>query len=128
MSPRDDSSHLEAELRRVMARPPAPPRLGLQVMARIRSEARRQPEGPQHVPVSGRLWFRMAWALGAGACIAMLVATFAFPREEQEEFQARAAEMAQVERELVEVLQLAGSQWNRAQASAFPQGQNNEDD
>ena len=127
MSPRDDSSHLEAEIRRVMARPPAPPRLGLQVMARIRAEARRQAEGPQHVPASGRLWFRMAWALGACACIALLVATFAPPRDE-EDLQAQAVEMAQVERELAEVLQLAGSQWNRAQASAFPQGQNNEDD
>ena len=127
MSPRDDSSHLEAELRRVMARPPAPPRLGLQVMARIRAEARRQAEGPQRVPASGRLWFRMAWGLGACACIALLVATFALPREE-EDLQAQAVEMAQVERELAEVLQLAGSQWNRAQASAFPQGQNNEDD
>ena len=127
MSPRDDNSHLEAELRRVMARPPVPPRLGLRVMARIRAEARRQAEGPPHVPASGRLWFRMAWALGACACIALLVISFALPRE-GEEFQAQAVEMAQVERELVEVLQLAGSQWNRAQASAFPLGQDNEDD
>ena len=127
MPPRDDSSHFEAELRRVMARPPAPPGLGLRVMANIRAEARRREERPARVSAFGRLWFRGAIALAGCACVALLVTIFALPRE-ADELRPQAVEMVQVERELVEVLQLAGSQWNRAQASAFPIGQDNQDD
>lgn len=125
MSQWDDSRHLEEELRRVMARAQAPSGLGLRVMARIRDEARRLAADPLPAPSPGKIWFRSGWALAACACVALLVTVFAWPREE-EGFQAHAAEMAEVERELVEVLQLAGSQWNRAQELAFPIGQDNE--
>ena len=127
MSPWDDSRHLEEELRRVMARPQAPAGLGLRVMARIRDEVRRPAADPLRAPSSGKIWFRSGWALGACACVALLVSIFGWPREE-EGLQAHAAEMAEVERELVEVLQLAGSQWNRAQELAFPTGQDEEHD
>ena len=121
----DDSRHLEEELRRGMARAQAPSGLGLRVMARIRDESRRPAAEPLPAPSSGKIWFRSGWALAACACVALLVTVFAWPREE-EGFQAHAAEMAEVERELVEVLQLAGSQWNRAQELAFPIGQDEE--
>ncbi len=127
MSPRDDSSHLEAELRRVMARRPAPPQLGLRVMANIRAEAQRRAEDPRQAARPGKLWFRSGWALAAVACAALLVIVFALPRE-RDEIQSQAMEMAGGERELAEVLHLVGSQWNRAQASAFPLGQDNEHD
>lgn len=127
MSLWDDSRHLEEDLRRVMARSQAPPGLGLRVMARIRDEARRPAANPLPAPFSGKIWFRSGWALAACACVALLVTIFAWPREE-EDLQAQATEMAQVERELVEVLQLAGSQWNRAQELAFPIEQDKEHD
>lgn len=127
MSLWDDSRHLEEELRRVMARSQAPSGLGLRVMARIRDEARRPAEDLLEAASSGKIWFRGGWALAACACVALLVTIFAWPREE-EGLQAQAADMAEVERELVEVLQLAGSQWNRAQELAFPIGQDKEHD
>lgn len=127
MSLWDDSRHLEQELRRVMARSQAPPGLGLRVMARIRDEARRPAEDSLQAASSGKIWFRGGWALAACACVALLVTIFAWPREE-EGLQAQAADMAEVERELVEVLQLAGSEWNRAQELAFPIGQDKEHD
>lgn len=127
MSPRDDSSHLEAELRRVMARRPAPPQLGLRVMAKIRAEARQQAEDPRRAARSGRLWSRSRWALAAFACAALLVLVFALPRE-RDGIQSQPMEMAAGERELAEVLHLVGSQWNRAQASAFPTGQDHQHD
>ena len=127
MSPRDDSSQLEAELRRVMVRRPAPLQLGARVMANIRAEARHQSEDPRQAARSGKLWFRSGWALAAVACAALLVIVFALPRERNEN-QSQAMEMAGGERELAEVLHLVGSQWNRAQASAFPIGQDNEHD
>lgn len=126
MSLSDDSRHLEEELRRVMARSQAPSGLGLRVMARIRDEARRPAEDLLDAASSGKIWFR-GWALAACACVALLVTIFAWPREE-EGLQAQASDMAEVERELVEVLQLAGSQWNRAQELAFPIGQDKEHD
>ena len=127
MSLWDDSRHLEEELRRVMARSQTPSGLGLRVMARIRDEARRPAEDLLPAASSGKIWFRGGWALAACACVALLVTIFAWPREE-EGLQAQAADMAEVERELVEVLQLAGSQWNRAQELAFPIGQDKEHD
>ena len=127
MSLWDDSRHLEEELRRVLARSQAPSGLGLRVMARIRDEVRRPAEDPLQVASSGKTWFRGGWALAACACVALLVAFFASTKEE-EGLQAHAADMAEVERELVEVLQLAGSQWNRAQELAFPVGQDEEHD
>jgi hypothetical protein len=127
MSLWDDSRHLEEELRRVMARSQTPSGLGLRVMARIRDEARRPAEDLLPAASSGKIWFRGGWALAACACVALLVTIFAWPREE-EGFQANAADMAEVERELAEVLQLAGSQWNRAQELAFPIGQDKEHD
>ena len=127
MSLWDDSRHLEQELRRVMARSQAPSGLGLRVMARIRDEARRSAEDSLQAASSGKIWFRGGWALAACACVALLVTIFAWPKEE-EGLQAQAADMAEAERELVEVLQLAGSQWNRAQELAFPIGQDKEHD
>lgn len=127
MSLWDDSRHFEEELRRVMARSQAPSGLGLRVMARIRDEASRPAEDLLSAASSGKIWFRGGWALAACACVALLVTIFAWPREE-EGLQAQAADMAEVERELVEVLQLAGSQWNRAQELAFPIGQDEEND
>ena len=127
MSLWDDSRHLEQELRRVMARSQAPSGLSLRVMARIRDEARRPAGDSLQAASSGKAWFRGGWALAACACVALLVAIFAWPSED-EGLQAQAADMAKVERELVEVLQLAGSQWNRAQELAFPIGQDNEHD
>ena len=127
MSTRDDSSHLEAELRRAMLQRPAPPQLRARVMANIRAEARRQTEDPRQAARSGKLWFRSGWALAAVACAALLVIVFTLPRERIEN-QSPAMEMARGERELAEVLHLVGSQWNRAQASAFPTGQDNEHD
>ncbi len=127
MSLWDDSRHLEEELRRVMARSQTPSGLGLRVMARIRDEASRPAEDLLPAASSGKIWFRGGWALAACACVALLVTIFAWPREE-EGLQAQASDMAEVERELVEVLQLAGSQWNRAQELAFPIGQDKEHD
>lgn len=127
MSLWDDSRHLEQELRRVMARSQAPSGLGLRVMARIRDEARRSAEDSLQAASSGKIWFRGGWALAACACVALLVTIFAWPKEE-EGLQAQAADMAEAERELVEVLQLAGSQWNRAQELAFPPGQDKDHD
>ncbi len=127
MSLWDDSRHLEQELRRVMARSQAPSGLGLRVMARIRDEARRSAEDSLQAASSGKIWFRGGWALAACACVALLVTIFAWPKEE-EGLQAQAADMAEAERELVEVLQLAGSQWNRAQELAFPTGQDKDHD
>ena len=127
MSLWDDSRHLEEELRRVMARSQTPSGLGLRVMARIRDEASRPAEDLLEAASSGKIWFRGGWALAACACVALLVTIFAWPREE-EGLQAQASDMAEVERELVEVLQLAGSQWNRAQELAFPIGQDKEHD
>lgn len=126
MSLWDDSRHLEQELRRVMARSQAPSGLGLRVMARIRDEARQPAADSLRTASSGRIWFRGGWALAACACVALLVTIFAWPKEEG--LQAHATDMAEVERELVEVLQLAGSQWNRAQELAFPIGQDKEHD
>lgn len=126
MSLWDDSRHLEEELRRVMERSQAPSGLGLRVMARIRDEARRPAEDSLEAASSGKIWFRGGWALAACACVALLVTIFAWPKEEG--LQAHAADMAEAERELVEVLQLAGSQWNRAQELAFPIGQDKEHD
>lgn len=127
MSLWDDSRHLEEELRRVMARSRAPSGLGLRVMARIRDEVRRPAADAPPARSAGKIWFRGGWALAACACVALLVTVFAWPRDE-EGLQAHAPELAEVERELVEVLQLAGSQWNRAQELAFPIGQDEEHD
>ena len=127
MSQWDDSRHLEQELRHVMTRSQAPSGLGLRVMAQIRDEARRPAEDPLQRPASGQAWFRGWWALAACACAALLVTIFAWPGK-KDGLQGHAAEMADVERELVEVLQMAGSQWNRAQELAFPLVQDEEHD
>ena len=127
MSPRDDSSQVEAGLRRVMERSPAPPDLGGRVMAAVRAEARRQQEAPERSALPLKLWPPRPWALAACACAALLALALGLPRA-RVEVQPQAVELAAAERELAEVLLLAGSEWNRAQAAAFPLEQEGDHD
>lgn len=112
----DDSGPLEAELRLTLRRRPAPFGLSAQVMERVRAEPER-PAAALRKLCARWLQFRMAWpALAAGA--ALVLVAVAVPLWQRHRA-ARGAAPPVAERELAEVLQLAGQSWNRAQAAAF---------
>lgn len=127
MRQRNDSDLLELELGRGLTRRAAPVGLHDRIMERIRSEpvlsgtVRR----PNRVP--NRLPFRSSWAL-ATACgvTGIVLALSAWVWQENHEAERLAFRGA--ERELAEVLQLAGSKWNQAQEAAFAPRQGSTND
>ncbi len=114
-----DDPGLERELRRLLARARPPAGFRARVMRRIRDE------GEDRAPRKFGLWWlqlallrRGALALAVCACCVLLLAVLAIPDpSDHRASEDRAATVA--ERELAEVLQLAGSQWVRAQNVAF---------
>ena len=119
MRSQPDSDRLASELRRVLVRPQLPDGLTARVMSEIRREGSPRPA------VSKRRWTfsgRFAWAgwalagCAAGAFVLFAVAT----PEWREGRRAEQPAMVGHERQLAEVLHLAGSKWNQAQRAAFP--------
>ncbi len=127
MRQRNDSHPLELELGRSLTRRSAPPGLTDRVMARIRSEPVASGAAPRLRRASNGLPFRWSWALTTSCGVAGLVlALSTWIWHENREAERIAFQSA--ERELAEVLQLTGSNWNRAQEAAFAprQGSNND--
>ncbi len=83
-------------------------------MAQIHREADR----PARLRSAPRRSFRLAWALAGCACAGVLLVVLVAPDETQD-LKAEAIAMQEAERELAEVLHLAGSKWVRAQEAAF---------
>ena len=127
MRQRNDSHRLELELGRGLTRRAAPAGLHDRVMERIRSEPVSSGTVPRPNRALDGLPFRSSWAL-ATACgvTAIVLALSAWIWQENREAERLAFQSA--ERELAEVLQLAGSKWNQAQEAAFAPRQESTND
>lgn len=115
----DDDNYLDAALRQSLARHSAPSSLKPKVLSQIRREMGRESQRADRGLVQWRLPFRMRWAIGtcaATAAVALIWANLPL-REEPQAPPAVAMESAELQ--LAEVLQLAGSKWNRAQEIAL---------
>lgn len=125
----DVNSQLEAQLRRSLTRRAAPSGFSDGIMRGIRAEASRDPQVERPAPNLGLPGFRMSFprVLAACACAATVVVALAFPGW-QTRRQAESVAMQTAERELAEVLQLAGIGWVRAQEAAFSPLQEKDDD
>ena len=125
----DKSSQLEPQLRRSLTRRAAPSGFTDGVMQRIRAEASRDPQAVRPARSLGLTGFRMSFprAVAACACAAAVVLALAFPGW-QSRRQAESVAMQAAERELAEVLQLAGVGWVRAQEAAFSPLQDKDND
>ncbi len=119
MSRQHADSGLERDLRRLLRRTPPPAGFRSRLMRRIAAAAEagsrkgaRTP--PFRLPTASRRVWAFAGLAFACALLAVLAGTGTGPTgNSRETVEARA------ERELAEVLQLAGSQWLRAQQAAF---------
>ena len=115
----DDDNYLDAALRQTLARHSAPSSLKPRVLSQIRREIGRESRRTARNLVAWRFPFRMHWAIGtcaATAAVALIWATL--PLREEPPIPPAVA-MESVELQLAEVLQLAGSKWNRAQEIAL---------
>ena len=115
------SSQVEVALRRTLVRQPPPADMTERIMAGIREDSIRARSGDARYRWIPRPSFRMAWAIAGCACAAAWLFTADLP------FRAvnRNAEqivLQGVERDLVEVLHLAGNKWNQATEAAFSPG------
>ena len=118
MRQQDDSAYVGAALRHSFARHPAPCGLATRVMAAVRSsgdDAVRPPARRRYLP---RWTLRSNWALASGAVAAALLLSLAGASWQARRSASRLA-MEGAERELAEVLHLAGRNWNRAQEAAL---------
>ncbi len=125
MRSQQDSSLVESVLRRSLVRRPAPVGFTDRVMAAIREERRPRPLKRNLAWFFPKISFRMGFALTGCVCAAMVLFTLGLPTG-REDRNAEQAALHGAERELAEVLQLAGNKWNQAQEAAFsPRMDNN---
>ena len=129
MQQNNESSQLEGQLQRSLTRRAAPSDFSDRVMQRVRSEEGRGSHAAAPARFFGRTGIRISVprALAACACAAAVLIALAFPgwqSRRQEDLVARQS----AERDLAEVLQLAGHGWVRAQAAAFSPLQDKEND
>lgn len=122
-----DSSLVESALRRNLVRPLAPVGFTEHVMAGIRDEGLHEPFKPKRAWRFSKPSFRMACALTCCACAAMLLFTLGLPTG-REDRKAEQVALHGTERELAEVLQLAGNKWNQAREAAFSPRLDNDND
>ena len=119
MRSQPDSTRLESDLRRVLARPPVPDGLGARVMSEIRREGLRGATAPRRGRSLPWRTPRARWALAGCAFAASALLSVAIPMWRENRGAERIA-MEGHERQLAEVLWLAGSKWNEASRAAFP--------
>lgn len=125
----DENSQLEAQLRRSLTRRAAPVGFSDGIMQRVRAEAGRDAREAPPRRFLGLPIVRISRprALAACACTAAVLVGLAVPgwhtRRQAESIARQAAE-----RELTEVLQLAGLGWVRAQEAAFSPLQEQDND
>ena len=122
-----DTRPVEAQLRRTLVREPAPPGLSSRVMAVVRHEGRQRPEARSPWLWPQRPSQRLVWAMGACTCALALFLAVS-ERSVPDRLNPAQIATAGAERDLAEVLQLAGSKWNQAREAAFPPGLDSDDD
>lgn len=122
-----DSRQIEAQLRRTLVRERVPDGFSSRVMAAIRHEGQRTPAKRKlrwafltHSP-------RMMWAMGGCTC-ALALFFVVSERAVQDTLDPAQIAMDGPERDLAEVLRLAGSKWIQAHEAAFPPGLDSEND
>ena len=129
MHPLEDSAHLEIKLRHTLQPQAVPHGMRDRVMARMHAETAQSVAGrsPSRSFLGGLLRRRMPRMLALGTCAAAILIVLVLPRW-QERRQAELMAMRSAERDLAEVLQLAGSKWNLAQQAAFSPEQDSRND
>ena len=125
----DENSQLEAQLCRSLTRRAAPVGFSAGVMERIRAEAGRdgRETPPRRFFGLPNLRISRPRALAACACTAAVLIGIVVPGWHTRR-QAESLAMQAAERELAEVLQLAGIGWVRAQEAAFSPLQEQDND
>ncbi|MDE0104462.1 MAG: hypothetical protein OXN89_18975 [Bryobacterales bacterium] len=119
MSRQHADSGLERNLRRLLRRTPPPVGFRARLMRRIAATAEvRSRKGIRMPPFRLPMPTRRVWAFAGLAFACTLLAVLAGLGTGPTGNPTETAE-ARAERELAEVLQLAGSQWLRAQQAAF---------
>ena len=123
------NSRLEGQLRRSLTRRAAPAGFSGGVMQRIRAEARSgaRDKPPRRFLGLPNLRISRPRALAACACTAAVLVALAVPGWHTRR-QAESVAMQAAERELTEVLHLAGLGWVRAQEAAFSPLQDKDND
>lgn len=124
----EDDSYLDAALRQSLARRPAPPSLKAGVLSQIRRESHRDSQRTASDRFSWRLPWRMHWAIGTCAAVAAVALIWTTLPLWEEPSGRQPVAMGSPELQLAEVLQLAGSKWNRAQEIALSPIQENGND
>ena len=124
MRRQDDNAYLEAALRRSLPRRAAPSSLRARVLSEIRNERDLESERT----LRGRFPWRMHWAIGTCATAAVVALVWLTLPLRQDPSDVDAVAMESADRQLAEVLQLAGSKWNRAQEIALSPIQENGND
>ncbi len=124
MNQQEDNHKFERELSRILTRYESPDSLSERVMAKVRRE-------PIPVHLTGGApelppghWYTFA-SWGLIAVTACLLVIFSLPHNTQNSFQAQ-SEGVVAERQLAEVLQLTGQNWNRARNTAFQDSRTDE--
>ena len=127
MRHRRDTSQAEARLRRALVREAVPDGFSARVMAAVRSEGRLAPAAKKPRWSLPRPSQRLVWAMGGCTC-ALALFFVASERAVQDSLDPAQVATHGSERDLAEVLQLAGSKWIKAQEAAFPPGLDSDDD
>ncbi len=126
MRRQDDSGCLEAALRHAMPRRPAPPGFSRRVMRVVRSGPRLQPpRGRWRRLIVPTFSTRARWTLASGVAAALLALTVPVWQSRPE---PAGSALEGSERELAEVLHMAGLEWNRAQEAALSPIQENQNE
>ena len=115
------SSHVELALRRTLVRQPPPADMTERIMAGIREDSVRVPAGGARYRWLPRPSMRLAWAVAGCACAAAWLFTVDLPVRDVNRNAERIV-LQGVERDLAEVLHLAGNKWNQAREAAFSPG------
>ena len=121
------SSQVERALRRTLVRQPPPAGMTQRIMAGIRKDGIRAPARGASYRWLRRPSVRMAWAIAGCACAAALLFTVGVPVRDGNR-NAEQIVLHGVERDLVEVLHLAGNKWNQAREAAFSPGLDEDND
>ena len=124
----DDDSYLDAALRQSLARRTAPSSLKANVLSRIRGESEREAQREARDRFPWQHPWRMHWALGTCAAAAVVALVWSALPLQEEPSNMEAVAMESADLQLAEVLQLAGSKWNRAQEIALSPIQENGND